>query len=153
MQTVEKYLQTLPNDRTEVFLKLRDTIAQNLPKGFVETIQYGMISYVVPLSLYPQGYHVKEQTPLPFISIANQKNHIAIYHFGLYSNSNLLKWFMNEYPLHSAQKLDMGKSCIRFKQPFHIPYTFIALLCQKMSMEEWIHTYEASRNSLGGESF
>ncbi|TXJ26244.1 MAG: DUF1801 domain-containing protein [Chitinophagaceae bacterium] len=140
--TPEQYLKELPADRKEAVNKLRDTIVNNIPNGFKETISYGMLGYVVPHSLYPGGYHCDPSLPLPFINIASQKNFIALYHMGLYSNPVLLKWFMAEYPKHSAAKLDMGKSCIRFKKPEHIPYKLIAELAKKVTVKDWIATYE-----------
>jgi uncharacterized protein YdhG (YjbR/CyaY superfamily) len=140
--TPEQYLKELPADRKEAVNKLRDTIVNNIPNGFKETISYGMLGYVVPHSLYPGGYHCDPSLPLPFINIASQKNFIALYHMGLYSNPVLLKWFTAEYPKHSAGKLDMGKSCIRFKKPEHIPYKLIAELAKKVTVKDWIATYE-----------
>lgn len=140
--TPEQYLKELPADRKEAVNKLRDTIVNNIPNGFKETISYGMLGYVVPHSLYPGGYHCDPSLPLPFINIASQKNFIALYHMGLYSNPVLLKWFTTEYPKHSAAKLDMGKSCIRFKKPEHIPYKLIAELAKKVTVKDWIATYE-----------
>lgn len=140
--TPEQYLKELPADRKEAVNKLRDTIVNNIPNGFKETISYGMLGYVVPHSLYPGGYYCDPSLPLPFINIASQKNFIALYHMGLYSNPVLLKWFTAEYPKHSAAKLDMGKSCIRFKKPEHIPYKLIAELAKKVTVKDWIATYE-----------
>lgn len=140
--TVEEYINTLPTDRKEAVQQLRQTILKNLPKGFTETISYGMIGYVVPHTLYPKGYHCDTSLPLPFINIASQKNFIALYHMGLYSNKELLSWFTGEYPNYSKAKLDMGKSCIRFKKPEQIPYELIAELTKKITVKEWITTYE-----------
>ncbi len=140
----EEYIAALPEDRQPVIKKLRETLLANLPDGFEEQIAYGMISYVVPLSRYPQGYHVKKGEPLPFISLASQKNHIALYHMGIYGDPNLLEWFTAEYAQRVPTKLDMGKSCIRFKNPDHIPYELIAALCRKITVDEHISHYEAS---------
>lgn len=139
----EKYLEQLPEDRREGIKQLRETIAENLPAGFAETISYGMIGYVVPHSLYPAGYHCDPKQPLPFINIASQKNHIALYHMGLYSRPDLLEWFTEEYAKHSKTKLNMGKSCIRFKKPEHIPYKLIGELSAKIKPEDWIEAYES----------
>src|SRR5687767_8914581 len=127
-QTVKDILTSLPDDRAEPFNKLRDTILKNLPKGFEETISYGMIGYVVPHSVFPAGYHCDPALPLPFASIASQKASINFYHTGIYADPKLLKWFVEEYPKHSKQKLDMGKSCIRFKKMDQIPYKLIGEL-------------------------
>jgi len=121
---------------------LRATIKKNLPKGFKETMNYGMIGYVVPHSKYPGGYHVDPKLPLPFINIASQKNFIALYHSGIYADPKIHDWWVKEYPNHAKRKLDMGKSCVRFKKIDDIPYDLIGELCQKISMEDWIATYE-----------
>jgi len=141
-QTVEEYLNELPEVRKAVMNKLRATILENIPEGFVETMSYGMIGYVVPHSKYPDGYHCDPKLPLPFINIASQKNFIALYHMGIYANPELLKWFTDEFLKHTDLKLDMGKSCIRFKKPDKIPYDLIAKLVRKTSIEDWINSYE-----------
>lgn len=141
--TVASYLEEIPEERKEAFLKLRDTILTNIPKGFSEQLSYGSLGYVVPHSIYPKGYHCDPKLPLPFIALASQKNFIALYHMGIYAKPELLNWFVSEYPKHSAQKLDMGKSCIRFKKMDRIPFDLIAKLVQKMSVQEWIHCYES----------
>jgi hypothetical protein len=138
----EHYIQQVPEDRKQAMTLLRQTILDNLPQGFEETINYGMIGYVVPKSTYPQGYHCTPELPLPFINIASQKNFIALYHMGIYADKTLLEWFKKEYPKHSKLKLDMGKSCIRFKNPNQIPLNLIAELVQKMTPGKWIQLYE-----------
>lgn len=140
--TVQQYIDELPDDRKAPVSKLRETILANLPKGFEEGMGYGMIGYVVPHSLYPPGYKCDPKLPLPFVSLASQKNFIAFYHMGIYGNKALLEWFAGEYPKHSKQKLDMGKGCIRFKKIDKIPYALIGELMQKVSVEEWIKAYE-----------
>lgn len=142
--TVEQYLNELPADRQEPVHKLRETILKNLPKGFKEAMGYGMIGYVVPHSIYPAGYHCDPKQALPFASIASQKNFIAFYHMGIYAQPELLKWFVDEYPKHSKLKLDMGKSCIRFKKPDQIPFKLIGELVKKISVKEWINIYESN---------
>lgn len=142
--TVEEYLNEVPNERQTSFNQLRKTINDNLPEGFEETIIYNMIGYVVPKTIYPDGYHCKPELPLPFINIANQKNFIALYHMGIYVDDKILDWFVGEYPKHCKYKLDMGKSCIRFKKVDHIPYELIAELIQKMSVKDWITKYESA---------
>ena len=141
--TVAKYLNELPEERKQVINRLRETILKNIPNGFIEEVSYGMIGYVVPHTLYPNGYHCNPKLPLPFINIASQKNFIAIYHMGIYANPELLKWFTDEFPKHSSLKLDMGKSCMRFKKIDQIPFDLIAELVQKMSVKDWIQTYKA----------
>jgi len=138
----DDYLLRIPTDRREVILQLREVILENLPDGFAETMTYGMISYVVPHSLYPDGYHCDPKTPLPFLSVASQKNFIAIYHMGIYAHKPLLDWFTTEYPKVSKTKLDMGKSCIRFKKPEQIPLKLIGELASKMTPQDWIKIYE-----------
>ncbi len=140
--TPEEYVESLPEDRREAINKLRKVIRKNLPKGFVEEMSYGMIGYVVPHKLYPKGYHCDPKLPLPFLNIASQKNFIAVYHMGIYMNPKLLDWFTNEYPKHSKKKLDMGKSCLRFKKPDEIPFDLIGELASKMTVTEWIALYE-----------
>ena len=140
--TPEQYLSELPEDRKEAMLKLRNAIKENLPQGFEEVISYGMLGYVVPHSIYPSGYHCDPKLPLPFINLASQKNFIALYHMGIYANKNLESWFVSEYPKHVKTKLDMGKSCIRFKKIDDIPFDFIGELAAKVSVEDWISNYE-----------
>ena len=142
VSSVEEYLQVIPDERQPYFNQLRNTIIENIPEGFQETIQYGMIGYVVPHSIYPAGYHCKPSEPLPFTHIASQKNYIGLYHSGIYANPELHDWFVGEYPKHSKRKLDMGKSCIRFKKMEDIPYDLVGNLMQKMSVQDWIGLYE-----------
>ena len=144
--TPEQYTAQLPDDRKHAISKLRQTILSNIPKGFKETMSYGMIGYVVPHSIYPAGYHCDPKQPLPFINIASQKNFIALYHMGIYANKELFEWFVTEYPKHSKSKLDMGKSCIRFKKMEQIPYELIAELARKFSVDKWISTYQTLIN-------
>lgn len=141
-KTVKEYLKELPPERKEAVSKLREEILKNLPKGFEEGMSYGMIGYYVPHSIYPKGYHCTPEFPLPFANIASQKNFIAFYHMGIYANSDLLKWFTTEYPKHTKAKLDMGKSCVRFKKSEHIPYKLIGELMKKISVDDWIKLYE-----------
>jgi uncharacterized protein YdhG (YjbR/CyaY superfamily) len=140
----EDYINQVPEERQDTLKKLRKTIKENLPKGFEEGIQYGMIGYFVPHSIYPDGYHCTPSEPLPFMSFASQKNSINLYHSGIYANPDLYEWFVNEYPKHSSLKLDMGKSCIRFKKIEAIPFELIAELTSKMTVEDWINLYETN---------
>lgn len=142
-QTVENYMNDLPEDRKAPMQRLRELFKANLPEGFVEQMSYGMIGYVVPHSIYPKGYHCSPELPLPFINVASQKNFIAVYHMGIYSDENLLNWFVEEYPKHSKAKLDMGKSCIRFKKMDQIPYELLGELLTKMTVNQWIERYDA----------
>lgn len=145
--TVTDYLNNINEDKKSDFLKLRNSIIKNIPQGFEEAMSYGMIGFVVPHKLYPAGYHCDPKLPLPFISIAAQKNFIALYHMGIYCEKNLLNWFVNEYPTHTNQKLDMGKSCIRFKKPDQIPYKLIEELVSKIDVKQWIELYEKNLKS------
>ena len=146
VNTVDEYLVAIPENRRPVVEKLRNIIITNLSEGYAEEISSGMINYVVPLSRYPQGYHVKKNEPLPFIALASQKNYIALYHMGLYGNKDLEEWFIDEYTKRVKTKLDMGKVCIRFKNLNTIPYDLIAELCRKMTINEYICYYEQAIN-------
>ena len=140
--TIAEYLSSVPEDRKEAFTKLYKTISENIPEGFEENISYGMIGWSVPLETYPAGYHCTPGAPLPFINLASQKNFIALYHMGIYAEPELLDWFVQEYPKHSARKLDMGKSCIRFKKPDEIPFELVAELVKRRLPQDWIALYE-----------
>ncbi|MBL85657.1 MAG: hypothetical protein CMO82_03240 [Winogradskyella sp.] len=140
----EDYISQVPEERQDTLKKLRKVINDNLPKGFEEGMQYKMIGYYVPHSVYPDGYHCDPKTPLPFMSFASQKNSVNLYHMGIYAKKELLDWFVGEYPKHCKRKLDMGKSCIRFKKMDEIPFELIGELTKKMSSEEWINIYESA---------
>ncbi|KAB1160750.1 DUF1801 domain-containing protein [Tenacibaculum aiptasiae] len=142
--TPEEYIAQIPEERQVIMERLRKTIKENLPKGFEEGINYNMIGYYVPHSIYPDGYHCDTSLPLPFMNIASQKNSINLYHSGIYAKKELLDWFVAEYPKHCKRKLDMGKSCIRFKKIEEIPFDLIAELTTKMTVEEWIGIYETN---------
>lgn len=144
--SVDQYINEAPEDRRAALQKLRSIILENLPEGFQEEISYGMIGYVVPHSIYPKGYHCTPELPLPFMSFASQKNSINFYHMGIYAKPELYNWFVAEYPKHSKQKLDIGKSCLRIKKPENIPFELIGELAKKMSVSEWIETYEKAFN-------
>jgi hypothetical protein len=138
----DHYISQIPEERQEAMKKLRKVIQDNLSKGFEEGMNYNMIGYYVPHSVYPDGYHCDTKLPLPFMNIASQKNFIAVYHMGMYAKKELLDWFTTEYPKHCKYKLDMGKSCVRFKKIEDIPYELIGQLTAKMSAKEWIQVYE-----------
>jgi uncharacterized protein YdhG (YjbR/CyaY superfamily) len=142
--TPEEYLQQVDDARRPYLEKLRQTILENIPDGFREEMSYNMIGYVVPHQLYPSGYHCDPKLPLPFVSIAAQKNFVALYHMGIYAAPELLDWFVTAYPQHSKSKLDMGKSCIRFKKAEDIPFELIGQLMQKMTVQDWVATYESA---------
>lgn len=145
--TVQEYLDNIPEERKPALNKLRAIVLDNIPEGFEECLNYGMLGYVVPHSIYPDGYHCNTKLPLPFVNIANQKNFIALYHMGIYANPDLMAWFVEEYPKHCKYKLDMGKSCVRFKKIDHIPYELIAELIKKMTTDDWISIYEKNLKS------
>lgn len=128
--------------KKSIITRLRQTIVDNLPEGFEEQMSYGMLGFVVPHTVYPEGYHVDPKLPLPFINLASQKNYVALYHSGIYASPELLKWFVAEYLKYVNTKLDMGKSCVRFKKPETIPFELIGALCKKMSVQDWIQLYE-----------
>ena len=142
--TIQDYLDAVPEDKKEAFIKLRKTIQDNIPEGFKEGMSYNMIGYVVPHSIFPDGYHCDPEQPLPFVSIAAQKKHIALYHMGIYANKDVEDWFRGEYPKHVKTKLDMGKSCIRFKNPKTIPFELIGELMTKISVDDWIEAYTST---------
>ena len=140
----EEYINQAPEERKEILQKLQKIINQNLPKGFEEGIQYGMIAYYVPHEIYPNGYHCNPKEPLPFLSFASQKNSVNLYHSGIYAIPEIHDWFVGEYPKHCKRKLDMGKSCIRFKKMEEIPFELIGKLCTKLTVNQWIKTYETA---------
>ena len=141
-KTPQEYIDSLPEDRKTVISKLRNLILKNLPEGFEQVMGYGMMGFVVPHAIYPNGYHCDPKLPLPFLGIASQKNFVALYHMGIYADPELSAWFIAEYPKHAKTKLDMGKSCIRFKKMEDIPYDLIAELVTKMTVQDWISKYE-----------
>ncbi len=145
--SVTAYIKEAPEDRIASLEQLRKVIKSNLPAGFEETMSYGMVGYVVPHTLYPSGYHCDPTLPLAFLSFASQKNFISIYHMGLYADPTLLKWFEQEYGSRVKGKLDMGKSCIRFKKAENIPFELIGELCTKMTVQDWISLYEKNYKS------
>ena len=140
--SITAYLDELPEERKAAMKKLYTLVKKNLPKGFADSMQYGMISFVVPHSIYPDGYHCKPSDALPFMSIASQKNFIAIHHLGIYGDADLAKWFTDAYAKLEIGKPDMGKGCIRFKKPDKIPFELIAELSKKITVKDWIATYE-----------
>ncbi|MGB5370478.1 MAG: DUF1801 domain-containing protein [Flavobacteriaceae bacterium] len=141
-ETPEDYIRQLPEQRQRAISRLRDAVKTHLPPGFEEQISYDMLGYVVPKSLYPAGYHCDPNLPLPFLNLASQKNFVALYHSGIYADPKLHDWFVAEYPKHCKRKLDMGKSCVRFKYLEDIPYALIGELCTKMTPQQWIECYE-----------
>ena len=141
-KSIKEYISLLSADRKSPIIELINVIDNNIPTGFKKIMNYGMPSFVVPHSIYPDGYHCDMKLPLPFISVASQKHFVAVYHFGLYANSKVMNWFVSEYPKYSNRKIDMGKSCIRFKKINEIPYEIIGVLSTKMTVKDWIDIYE-----------
>lgn len=149
--TVDQYMEELPEDRKIALLELRKVIKKHIPRGFQEGMGYGMPGYSVPHNKYPSGYHCDPKLPLPFLSYASQKNGISIYHMGIYADPKLMKWFTEAHAKVSSQKLDMGKSCIRYKKPADIPFQLIGELVSKMTPDEWIALYERSFKKPGSK--
>jgi hypothetical protein len=141
--TPEAYLESLPDERRSIINAIREALLKNLPEGFQECMSYGMLGYVVPHSLYPAGYHCDPKQPLPFISLASQKNYISLYHMGMYDAGKLLEWFQVEWPKHSSKKLDMGKCCIRFKKPEDVPLALIGELARRITPQQWVEYYDS----------
>ncbi len=141
--TVDAYIAELPDDRKKAMTELRKVIKKNLPNGFKEEMSYGNIGYVVPHSKYPSGYHCDPKLPLPFMGVASQKKSINFYHMGIYADPELLKWFTDAHTKLSPKKLDMGKSCIRYKNPEDIPYKLLGELVSKITVDDWIEKYES----------
>lgn len=141
--TPSEYMSQLSEDRKDVVQKLRQTILDHIDPKFQECMNYRMLGYVVPFTIYPDGYHCNPKLPLPFMNLASQKNFIAVYHMGVYAKKEIYDWFITEYPKHTTAKLDMGKSCIRFKKMDAIPYALIGQLAAKLSADEWIAIYES----------
>lgn len=140
--TPARYLASLPKDRRAVVGKLREVISDNLPAGFEETMGYGMLAWVVPHRVFPEGYHCDPDKPLPFINLASQKQYVSLYHMGLYDGP-LLAWLKAEWPKHAKGKLDMGKSCVRFKRLDDVPYALVGELARKMTAAAWIDIYRS----------
>jgi len=142
-KTVDQYVAELPPERQAVVEELRQTFKRQLPKGFEEVMSYGMIGWVVPHKLYPAGYHCDPKLPLPFLAVASQKNFISVYHMGLYADPAMLDWFKQAHAKASPKKLDMGKSCVRYKKPEDVPVALLGELATRMSPQQWIQLYEA----------
>ncbi len=141
---VELWLADRPENQQAALQELREVLRNRLPTGFNEVVQGTMLAYVVPHTLYPAGYHANPKQPLPFISLAGQKSGISLYHFGVYATPEVEAWFRAEYPKHSSTKLDMGKSCIRFKKPDQTPFVLIGELASMITPKRWITLYEAT---------
>ncbi len=142
-KTAEEYISELEGVQRQQIEGLRKIVLENLPEGFEEGMGYGMLAYVVPLTKYPAGYHCDPKLPLPFINIAAQKRHTALYHSGLYADPQLNEWFVEEFTKRTGKKPDLGKSCLRFKFKDEIPEGLIGELCRKINPDHWIKIYES----------
>lgn len=140
-KTVSDYLTELTPERRELVSRVRDVILENLPDGFQETMQYGMISYVIPLGRYSDTYNGQ---PLGIVSLASQKNYCSLYLMCVYGHANISRWFEHEWKA-TGKKLNMGKSCVRFKKLDDLPLELIGRVVEKVSVDEFIHIYEESR--------
>ncbi len=139
----EDYLASLPEDRQEPMTALRDAITEALPEGYQEGIQYGMIGWSIPHSIYPAGYHCDPKQPVPFVSIASQKSHMAVYLFCLYLEPEAVEKFQADWKA-TGTKLDMGKSCLRFKKWSDVRVELIQDVIRSASVEKFLAAYEAS---------
>ena len=147
IQTPAEYIAQLPADRQKIVEAIANTLSENLPEGFQQVMSYGMIGFVVPHSIFPDGYHCNPKLPLPFINIGSTKAHIALHQMGLYGSTALLDWFQSEWPKHSIKKIDMGKGCVRFKKAEDVPLNLLAELAKKMTVNDWIQTYQTQFRS------
>lgn len=143
-KTPEEYLSKLPKERREDIQHLREVVLRNLPDGYEEGIQYNMISYHVPLSVYPEGYLGDKKTPLPYLSLASQKNHMALYISTIYYDKKLYKWFTEEYK-KTGKRMDMGKSCVRFKKIEDLPLELIGKAVSRVEPPEFVKMYKEVR--------
>lgn len=141
--TVEQYLAELPDDRRAIVEPIRKVFLKNLSGGYEEGMQYGMIGYYVPHTLYPAGYHCDPKQPLPFACIASQKNHLSLYLMCVYDEGELGTWFREAWA-KTGKKLDMGKSCVRFKRLDDLPLDVVAEALRRMPAPKWIAHYEAT---------
>jgi len=139
--TVEEYLAELPEERRVAIETIRQEILKNLPEGYEEGMQYGGIGYYVPHSIYPAGYHCDPKQALPFVGLASQKNHMAVYLFCIYCNPDATKKFIQEYQ-ETGKKLDMGSSCVRFKKLENLPVELIGTTIAAIPVDEFIRSYE-----------
>lgn len=139
--TVAAYLKSLPPERKAAMSAVRKAIRAHLPKGYAEVMQYGIIGYVVPLKLYPAGYHTGKDIPLPYAGLASQKRHMSLYLFGCYMDPKDAAWLKREYKARGL-KLDMGKSCIRFKTLENIPLDVIGEAIAKLPVKDFVTRYE-----------
>ena len=140
-KSVSQYLKELPEDRRIAISRIREVILQSVDGGIEEIMSYGMIGYHVPLRVYPAGYHCNPAMPLPYVSLASQKNHMAIYMMGLYMDPADTAWFAKAW-IATGKKLNMGKSCIRFSKLEDVPLEVLAAAIRRMPSKRYIATYE-----------
>lgn len=140
--TVDDYLKELPEDRRAAISKVRQVIRKNLPKGVAEGMQYGMIGYFVPHKVYPPGYHCDPKQPLPFAALASQKNYMSVYLCSLYQRPSEEGWVRERFAA-AGKKLDMGKSCIRFKKLEDLPLDVVGEAVARFSVADYVSQYEA----------
>lgn len=143
---IKEYLAELPEDRRKAIKIVRDVILKNLPKGYEEILQNGAIGYVVPHSIYPAGYHCDPKQPLPYVGLASQKNHMAIYMMCIYSDPDQEKWFRDAWT-KTGLKLDMGKSCVRFKKIEDVPLDVVGKAIKRVPVKKFIDFYEKIINT------
>lgn len=141
--TVDDYLASLPRDRREALATVRRVVLDHLPEGFEEVVQYGMISYVVPLERYPRTYNGQ---PLALASLANQKHHMAVYLLGVYGEEGAQEWLRARWAA-TGKKLDMGKSCLRFRRLDDLALDVLGEAIGRTSVEDFIAAYERSRTT------
>jgi hypothetical protein len=139
--TVKEYLAQLPEDRRQAIEAVRKVILKNLPKGYEEVVQYGMLGYVVPLKAFPGGYLNRKNEPLPYICLGSQKNYMSLYMMSVYGNTQSAEWFRKAYK-ESGKRLDMGKSCVRFRKLDDLPLDVIAKAIALIPMKKWIEIAE-----------
>ena len=143
-QTVDEYLAELSDERRDAIQTVRKVVLDNLPDGYKEIMVYGMIGYVIPLEDYPVTYNGQ---PLAYASLASQKNYMSLYLMNVYGDQVTEAWFKERYEA-SGKKLNMGKSCVRFKRPEDLPLDLIGEVISRTSAAEYIEYYETSRASL-----
>lgn len=140
-KTVKEYLASLPEDRRAAIAAVREVILNHLPKGYEEGMQYGMIGYYVPHSVFPAGYHCDPKQPLPFASLAAQKNHMALYLMCIYGDAKLRRWFESACE-GSGKKLDMGQCCVRFKKLEDLPLDVVGKTIARVPVADYVARYE-----------
>ncbi len=139
--TVEEYLDELADERRGIVEAVRDVVNANLPDGYEETVQFGMISYVVPLERYPKTYN---RQALQYAALASQKNYVSLYLMNVYGNEETERWFLDSYKA-SGKRLDMGKSCVRFKSAEDLPLDLVGEAIARTPVDEYIALYETAR--------